>query len=215
MAFGSKSLTQTLLGTLVDFLEDSRDALTGDDTRKAIVADLGGDPSSSSTAPQFPPAGLASAKAYRDSAEPGLEGLMAAIQDVRATIDILGSFVDSLDLGVPGDLISGEPHDDVSISGTDAQIAGSAVNRIRFGRRGFRVAPAPRRAPKRDDLAKPATLSHGPGAAEDDLVVRPDAGTVAARPVRSSIEREVDAARLDCHETTVAADYGGVHPPFG
>src|SRR5262245_50396862 len=94
-----KSLTQTLLGTLAELLEDARDLLTGADTRRAIIADLGGNPSSPSAPPQFPPAGLASVKAYRDAAEPDLEALLAAVQDIRACVDALRSFVDSLNLG--------------------------------------------------------------------------------------------------------------------
>ena len=72
-----KSLIQTLLGTLAELLEDARDLLTGADTRRAIIADLGGNPSSPSAPPQFPPAGLASVKAYRDAAEPDLEAFLA------------------------------------------------------------------------------------------------------------------------------------------
>jgi hypothetical protein len=93
------SLTQTLVGTLVDFLEDAVKLLTQDVTRKAIIADLGGDPNAASGAPQFPPTGLDSAKAYRDAAEPSLEGLFAAIQDVRASIGVVRSFASSIDLG--------------------------------------------------------------------------------------------------------------------
>jgi hypothetical protein len=94
-----ESLTQTLFGTLVEFLEEVVDLLTGDDTRRAIVADLGGDPASAPRAPQFPAGGLASARAYRDAAEPDLEGLFAGIQDVRTFIDVVRSFASSLDLG--------------------------------------------------------------------------------------------------------------------
>jgi hypothetical protein len=97
-----KSFTQTLVGWLVDLVEHAQDLLTGEDTRRAIIADLGGNPSAASTAPQFPPAGLASAKAYRDAADPTLEGLFAAAQDVRACIATVESFSNSLDLGVPG-----------------------------------------------------------------------------------------------------------------
>jgi hypothetical protein len=93
------SLTQTLVGWFIDLLEDAQDLLTGEDTRRAIIADLGGNPFSPSAAPQFPPAGLQSAKAYRDAAEPDLEALFAAIQDVRSCINTIRSFADSLDLG--------------------------------------------------------------------------------------------------------------------
>jgi Family of unknown function (DUF6603) len=94
-----KSLIQTLLGMLAELLEEARDLLTGEDTRRAIIADLGGNPSSPSAPPQFPPAGLASVKAYRDAAEPDLEALLAAVQDIRACVDALRSFVESLNLG--------------------------------------------------------------------------------------------------------------------
>src|SRR5262245_37475794 len=93
-----KSLLQTLVGWLIDLLEDARDLLTGEDTRKAIIADFGGNPFTGSAPPEFPPAGLASAKSYRDAAEPDLEGLFAAIQDVRATFTALRAFVEALDL---------------------------------------------------------------------------------------------------------------------
>ena len=56
-------------------------------------------PAAGSTAPQFPPAGLNSVKAYRDAADPDLEALFSAIQDIRAVINTLRSFVESLDLG--------------------------------------------------------------------------------------------------------------------
>jgi hypothetical protein len=94
-----QSVTQTIFGWLVDFLEDARDLLTGADTRRAIIADLGGNPSAPGTPPQFPPAGLESAKSYRDSAEPDLEAFFAAIQDIKSCVDVVRSFVDSLDLG--------------------------------------------------------------------------------------------------------------------
>src|SRR5262249_46454176 len=73
--------------------------LTGGDTRRAIITDLGGNPMGPSQPPQFPPAGLQSAKAYRDALEPDLEALFAAIQDIRSCVDTVRSFVDSLDLG--------------------------------------------------------------------------------------------------------------------
>ena len=95
----AKSLLQDLLGTLADLHEDAREMLSDDDFRNEIVRDLGGTPSPSSPAPQFPPAGLQSVKAYRDAAEPGLESLLTAIQDFRAFHETLRSFGESLNLG--------------------------------------------------------------------------------------------------------------------
>jgi len=92
-------LQEFLGGFVVDLLEYGRDALNDDAVRKAIIMDLGGTPSDSSTAPDFPPAGLQSAKAYRDAAEPDLEALFSAIQDVRTFVNAFRAFVESLDLG--------------------------------------------------------------------------------------------------------------------
>ena len=94
----AKSLLQDLLGVLAELHEDAREMLADDVTRNALIRDLGGKPSSSTPVPQFPPAGMQSVQAYRDSAEPGLEALFAAIQDLRAFHDALGSFAESLNL---------------------------------------------------------------------------------------------------------------------
>src|SRR5919112_1476806 len=73
--------------------------LSDDVVRNAIIQDLGGKPSATTPAPQFPPAGLESVRAYREAAEPGLEALISAIQDIRAFQSALRAFVESLDLG--------------------------------------------------------------------------------------------------------------------
>ena len=67
-----------------------------DEMRKAIIRDLGGDPSSIAT---FPSSSLDSVKAYRDASEPGLEALVEAIQDIRAFHEALSSFAEALNLG--------------------------------------------------------------------------------------------------------------------
>ncbi|MGZ8229595.1 MAG: DUF6603 domain-containing protein [Burkholderiales bacterium] len=104
----AKSLLQDLLGVLADLHEEAREMLGNDLVRNAIIRDLGGTPSSSSPVPQFPPAGLQSVKAYRDASEPGLEALLAAIQDFRAFHNALQAFAESLDLG--GDAVAEETY---------------------------------------------------------------------------------------------------------
>jgi hypothetical protein len=94
-----KSVLQELIGGFGDLLEFARDTLSDGAVRKAIITDLGGTPSATSTAPSYPPAGLQSVKAYRDAAEPDLQALFSAIQDVRTCINALRSFVEALDLG--------------------------------------------------------------------------------------------------------------------
>lgn len=90
------SLLQGLFGELAELHEAARDILTDDDSRKAMIRDLGGDPSSSA---QFPPSTLDSVAAYRDASEPGLEALLAAIQDFRSFHEALSAFAESLNLG--------------------------------------------------------------------------------------------------------------------
>ena len=75
----------------------ARDARRRRSSRNAIVRDLGGDAVGGSAAPQFPPAGLHSVKAYRDASEPGLEALLAALQDFRAFHEALRAFGESLE----------------------------------------------------------------------------------------------------------------------
>lgn len=93
----AKSLLQDLLGELADLHETAREILSDDDARNAIVRDLGGTPGT--PAPQFPPDGLQSVKAYRDASEPGLDALLSAIQDFRTFHDALTAFGESLNLG--------------------------------------------------------------------------------------------------------------------
>lgn len=92
----AKSLLQGLFGELAELHEAARDIFADDDTRKAMIRDLGGDPSSST---QFPPTTLDSVNAYRDASEPGLEALLAAIQDFRSFHEALSAFAESLNLG--------------------------------------------------------------------------------------------------------------------
>ncbi len=94
-----KSVLQEIVGWLGEVLEYTRDTLNDDAMRAALIADLGGDPAAAPNPPQFPPTGLESVKAYRGAAKPDLEALFSAIQDIRAVIDSLRSFVESLDLG--------------------------------------------------------------------------------------------------------------------
>src|SRR5207245_4312095 len=88
----------------------------------------------------------------------------------------------------------------------------SARDLVRFARRGLGVAPAAGGAPQGDDLAEPAALPDGAGSAKDDLVVRADPRTTRAGRIRSTVEREVDARRHDCHQPTVTANCGGPSP---
>src|SRR2546427_8585292 len=55
------------------------------------------------------------------------------------------------------DLVVGEAHQDLGAPCADAEVARStAALLIRLTRRGFGIAPASRRAPKSDDLPRPA-----------------------------------------------------------
>lgn len=90
------SLLQGFFAELADLHEVARGMLADDDTRKAIIRDLGGDPNAAS---QFPPTTLDSVQAYRDASEPGLEALVEAIQDFRSFHEALSAFAESLNLG--------------------------------------------------------------------------------------------------------------------
>jgi hypothetical protein len=95
----ANSVLQDLLGELAELHEMARDMLSDDITRKAIIQDLGGDPSASAPAPQFPPTALQSVEAYRNASEPGLEALLEALQDLRSFHEALRGFAESLNLG--------------------------------------------------------------------------------------------------------------------
>lgn len=92
----ANSFLQKLLGELADLHASAQEVLADDDMRKSIIRDLGGDASS---AARFPPSTLDSVQAYRSSSEPGLEALLAAIQDIRSFHEALSSFAEALDLG--------------------------------------------------------------------------------------------------------------------
>jgi hypothetical protein len=100
----ASSMLQGLLGELAELHQSARDMLTDDDSRKAIIQDLGGDPKS---APQFPPSTLDSVSAYRDASEPGLEALLAALQDFRAFHAALTEFAEALSLDDPNATVEG------------------------------------------------------------------------------------------------------------
>ena len=92
----SDSLLQGFFAELADLHEVASGMLADDDTRKAIIRDLGGDPDAAAT---FPPTTLDSVQAYRDASEPGLEALVEAIQDFRSFHEALSAFAESLNLG--------------------------------------------------------------------------------------------------------------------
>ncbi len=92
----AKSLLQDLLGELAELHETAAEMLSDDIIRNEIVRDLGGTPGT--PAPQFPPAGLQSVKAYRDASEPGLEALLEALQDFRKFHESLRAFGEALNL---------------------------------------------------------------------------------------------------------------------
>jgi hypothetical protein len=94
----ASSLLQDLFGELAELHEAARDILADDDARKSIIRDLGGDPAS---AAQFPPSTLDSVDAYRNASEPGLEALLAAIQDFRAFHESLSAFAEAISLDNP------------------------------------------------------------------------------------------------------------------
>jgi hypothetical protein len=93
----AKSLLQDLLSELAELHETAAEILSDDIIRNEIVRDLGGTPGT--PAPQFPPAGLQSVKAYRDASEPGLEALLEALQDFRRFHESLRAFGEALNLG--------------------------------------------------------------------------------------------------------------------
>jgi len=93
----AKSLLQELLSELAELHETAAEMLSDDIIRNEIVRDLGGTPGT--PAPQFPPAGLQSVKAYRDASEPGLEALLEALQDFRRFHESLRAFGAALNLG--------------------------------------------------------------------------------------------------------------------
>ncbi|HJY37140.1 MAG TPA: DUF6603 domain-containing protein [Steroidobacteraceae bacterium] len=95
----ANSMLQDLLGELAELHGMARDMLSDDITRKAIIRDLGGDPSATAPAPQFPPSSLQSVEAYRNASEPGLEALLEALQDLRSFHEALQGFAESLNLG--------------------------------------------------------------------------------------------------------------------
>ena len=92
----AKSLLQDLLSELAELHETAAEMLSDDIIRNEIVRDLGGTPGT--PAPQFPPAGLQSVKAYRDASEPGLEALLEALQDFRRFHESLRAFGEALKL---------------------------------------------------------------------------------------------------------------------
>src|SRR5262245_47513070 len=92
----ANSLLQGFFAELAELHELAQSVLLDDDMRKSIVRDLGGDASAPGT---FPPTTLDSVKAYRDASEPGLESLLAAIQDIRSFHESLSAFAESLNLG--------------------------------------------------------------------------------------------------------------------
>ncbi len=91
-----KSALQEVVGWIGDFLEWVRDTLGDAQARRAIIADLGGDVNATPPTPTFPDGGLASVKAYRDAADPGMEGLASALADARQVFDALKPFVSAL-----------------------------------------------------------------------------------------------------------------------
>jgi hypothetical protein len=92
----ANSFLQSLLGELADLHASAQEVLADDDMRKSIIRDLGGDAASTA---RFPPSTLDSVVAYREASEPGLEALLAAIQDIRSFHEALSSFAESLNLG--------------------------------------------------------------------------------------------------------------------
>lgn len=83
-----RTVLQHLLNELIGYWGWVHDVVTGEETRRALIADLGGTPADADRAGkvEFPPPQLESIKAYRDAADPTLEGLIAGFNDVRAAI---------------------------------------------------------------------------------------------------------------------------------
>ena len=95
----AQSTLQQLIGQLGDFWEWAQDALSDKQARRAVVADLGGDPSAAEKEVTFPPAGLASVNKYRDAAEPDREALISAVTDIRKMIEALRPLVEAIRAG--------------------------------------------------------------------------------------------------------------------
>ena len=64
----AQSALQQFVGGLGSWIESSIAALVDDEMRATLIRDLGGTPQPNSSKPNFPPSGLDSVKAYRDSA---------------------------------------------------------------------------------------------------------------------------------------------------
>src|SRR5205823_3053989 len=77
------------------------DVMTGVESRRALIADLGGTPEQADRAGavSFPPPQLHSIKAYRDAADPTLEGLIEGINDVRSVIESVRAVVEAAGIG--------------------------------------------------------------------------------------------------------------------
>ena len=151
----------------------------------------------------------------RDSRDANGEGLLIPAYLMRADKDP-SERPEVRNGHLTSDLVVGEADEDFVASRTETQVAApDGPLLIRLARGGLGVAPASRRAPERNDLAETRSFSDGACAAEDDLVVRTDPGIVGLRPVGSSVEREVDAGRRDCHRPTVTADCGASCHPTG
>src|SRR5262245_34562481 len=97
MASTARSVMQTLMGWFGDFLEWVHAVMTGKESRRALMADLGCTPEHADRAGMgsFPPPQLHSIKAYRDSADPTLEGLIDGINDVRSVIESVRAVVEA------------------------------------------------------------------------------------------------------------------------
>jgi hypothetical protein len=114
--------------------------------------------------------------------------------------------------GLTGYLVVGEAHEDRAVARADAKLTASGLHLVGATRSGLRVAPAAGGASEGDDLAETGALSDNAGTSENDLVVRADPCATRAGGIGPAVEREVDAARHDCHESTVTADYGSSSP---
>ena len=97
-----KALLQKFAGVLADFGEWLGKRFKGDPlgqkrALKALADDLGG--TVKEGAPAFSPPALDGIKAYRDSANPGLEAWFGVISDVRALYESIRAIGESIDLG--------------------------------------------------------------------------------------------------------------------
>jgi hypothetical protein len=93
---------QTLTGEALDFLDSVGSVLGDDMARKAVLRDLGVDPSTAPAAPALPSGQLDAIRAYRDASHPSAEAAIAALADVAAMVDVVVAWAELVPAGADG-----------------------------------------------------------------------------------------------------------------